>query len=131
MIKRSLIEEYNIQFDETSIRNDVIFSFLVGFHASKIGIDARAIYCLTFREGSISYSCLNIEKKLSIISVFGRYSLLCKVNHISIMTEYNLMHINQLIKIFLFDHTNYYRAKNVLIELGYSEGNILAGIFFL
>lgn len=54
MVKREVIEHYQIRFEETSIRNDVRFSYLVGFYADKIVVDNRKLYCVTSRQNSVS-----------------------------------------------------------------------------
>ncbi len=54
MVKRDIIEHYKIKFEETSIRNDVKFSYLVGHFAAKIIVDDRQLYCVTTRLNSVS-----------------------------------------------------------------------------
>ena len=54
MVKRDIIERYQISFEETSIRNDVRYSYLVGHYASKIIVDNRQLYCVTTRNNSVS-----------------------------------------------------------------------------
>lgn len=54
MVKRKLIEHYHITFDETIIRNDVRYSYLVGHYAKTIIVDDRQLYCVTTRQNSVS-----------------------------------------------------------------------------
>lgn len=54
MVKRDLIERYKIRFEETCIRNDVRYSYLVGHYARRIAVDARELYCVTTRLNSVS-----------------------------------------------------------------------------
>lgn len=54
MVKRSMIEEHQISFEETIIRNDVRYSYLVGYYADKIVVDDRQLYCVTTRQNSVS-----------------------------------------------------------------------------
>ena len=54
IIKRDLIEKYNIKFDETKIHNDTYFSYIVGHYAKEIILNPIAYYCLTTRDGSVS-----------------------------------------------------------------------------
>ena len=54
MVKRDIIERYQIRFEETSIRNDVRYSYLVGHYAAKIIVDDRQLYCVTTRQNSVS-----------------------------------------------------------------------------
>ena len=58
MIKKSLIEKYNILFDEIRYSNDVLFSVYVGCLADKIEAFDTILYFVTSREGSLhSGSC--------------------------------------------------------------------------
>lgn len=54
MVKREIIESHHIKFEETSIRNDVRYSYLVGHYAAKIIVDDRQLYCVTTRQNSVS-----------------------------------------------------------------------------
>jgi hypothetical protein len=51
---KKLIEKYAISFEETCIRNDVRYSYLVGHYAKYIIVDSRQLYCVTTRKGSVS-----------------------------------------------------------------------------
>lgn len=54
MVKRRLIESNGILFEETCIRNDVRYSYLVGHYAQKVIVDDRQLYCVTTRQDSVS-----------------------------------------------------------------------------
>ena len=54
MVRRELIDKNGIKFEETCIRNDVRYSYLVGYYAGKIIVDERQLYCLTTRQNSVS-----------------------------------------------------------------------------
>ena len=54
MVKRNIIEKNQISFEETIIRNDVRYSYLVGYYADKIVVDDRQLYCVTTRQNSVS-----------------------------------------------------------------------------
>lgn len=54
MIKRNLVDEYKIRFDETRYANDVMFSVLIGCKAKKIQVINTPIYVLTERDGSLA-----------------------------------------------------------------------------
>lgn len=56
MIKRSLIERYNIRFDETPLANDFFFSVVSAYYADTIAFDNQVIYYYTERKGSLSYN---------------------------------------------------------------------------
>ena len=71
LIRRSLIEDNQISFEETSIHNDTAFAYKVGYAANKISVDKRCIYTLTYRSNSVSVS-ISETKKLERIQVFCR-----------------------------------------------------------
>lgn len=53
-IKKSLIDKYNIRFDEIRYSNDTFFSTAIGTYASKIYVSNRIAYIVTTREGSLT-----------------------------------------------------------------------------
>ena len=58
MIKKSLIEKYNIRFEEIRYANDTLFSAHIGCYAKKIEAIDTVLYVVTSREGSLnSDSC--------------------------------------------------------------------------
>lgn len=54
MIRRSMVLDHGICFDQTACANDVMFSALIGRAARAIAYDPRVLYCVTSREGSLS-----------------------------------------------------------------------------
>lgn len=54
LIRRSLVEERNITFDETLYANDVMFSTKCGLLAQKIAANKHPIYCLQERANSLT-----------------------------------------------------------------------------
>ena len=54
MIKKSLIEEHNIRFDEVLYANDVYFSIQIGYYAGIIQVVNSVLYVLTFRHNSLA-----------------------------------------------------------------------------
>ncbi len=54
LIKRSLVEKYQICFDEIMVSNDVMFSTKVGAQAENIQASHETIYCLTRSEGTLT-----------------------------------------------------------------------------
>lgn len=47
MIKRSLITEHNILFQEVRIADDAWFSLVTGYHAKSVTLDTSVVYCAT------------------------------------------------------------------------------------
>ena len=54
MIKRSMVTEHAIRFEETQVANDVLFSAQTGYWAKHIVACQETIYCATIRHGSLT-----------------------------------------------------------------------------
>ena len=72
-IRKSLVDRFNIKFDEVICSNDTFFAGLVGFHAQKVEIDSRPIYVTVIREGSLVHS-MNLHSLTTRIDVSLRYN---------------------------------------------------------
>lgn len=97
MIKRKLIEEFSISFDETSIHEDVMFSCQIGHHASKVVVDSSQLYCVTSRTNSLSRT-MNNEKYLDELLVFARWKKFLMNNQPSLQLlkfDYRLYHFTR------------------------------------
>jgi len=70
LIRSELVSLNQISFQETKIHNDTRFSYLIGYYAKAIKADRRAIYCVTYRNNSISYT-LSEEKIIDRMKVFA------------------------------------------------------------
>ena len=54
MIRRSLVEEYGIRYEEVRYSNDVMFNTIVGSKARTVRVVDRPLYVLTERSGSLT-----------------------------------------------------------------------------
>ena len=54
MVKRSLVKQFNIMFDEVPAANDAMFSVVTGYYARTIMAVRDVVYCATIRRGSIT-----------------------------------------------------------------------------
>lgn len=54
LIRRRMVEENDIRFDEIRASNDVMFSMKCGYAAEKIAADLQVIYCVTMNKGSLT-----------------------------------------------------------------------------
>lgn len=88
-VKRSLIEENGIRFEETRIHNDVHFSAAVGVTASSIDVEAKPLYCVTETPGSVAKQ-ISHEKMLDWTRVQTRLNLYLSANGIG-MFEYKAL----------------------------------------
>lgn len=73
LIKKSLVDKYNIRFDEVICSNDTFFSGKVGFYCENPIIDQRLIYVTTVRQGSLVHS-MNLESLTIRIFVCTKYN---------------------------------------------------------
>ncbi len=55
MIRRNLIIENNIRFDEVIASNDIYFSTLCAYYSQKFSYNTAQIYIVTTRKGSLAY----------------------------------------------------------------------------
>lgn len=53
-VKKSLIDKFNIRFDQTRYSNDTFFSTAIGVYAPKILVSDRIAYIVTTRQGSLT-----------------------------------------------------------------------------
>ena len=54
IIRRSMVVENNILFDETKVSNDVMFAMQCAVHAGRIQACDERIYCITEQDGTLS-----------------------------------------------------------------------------
>ena len=71
IIKKSLIDEYCIRFEETTNQNDVFFAYTTGYYARQIKVDPRAIYTVTYSTSSIMFT-MSPEKYKVRVGVYSR-----------------------------------------------------------
>ena len=72
MIRKSLVDEYNIRFDETPVANDYLFSVKIGYYARNIEMDNTIIYWYCSRNNSITTSKKDIKKELQRVFAYAR-----------------------------------------------------------
>lgn len=81
LIKRALIDNYEIRFDKSKYSNDIMFSAKTGAYAHKIKACIQNIYCITETQGSLT----SVKDNTALLirkNVFKRYYffLLKKLN---------------------------------------------------
>jgi glycosyltransferase involved in cell wall biosynthesis len=122
IISRAVVVKNNIRFDEITKHEDVTFSYSTGFYASKIKVDDRALYCITVRRSSLTYSGFTATQRLEHIDVSGRYKKFLKDKNIKLNETAYIPH---LLYFFLHEHGKYKEAARRLIDLGYSKSYIM------
>jgi glycosyltransferase involved in cell wall biosynthesis len=121
LVRKSLIDNYNIKFDETQKSNDVTFSYLAGYYANSIEVDNRAVYCVTRRDNSIGYGPLSVEKKLDFIYVTGKERLFFRQHNIAAVGN---SAGRMLLNLYAANHGAFVDGKKILTNLGFSKQNI-------
>lgn len=127
LIKRSLVLSNSICFDETSAANDLYFSYMTGFYANRISVDMRAIYCVTYREGSIS-TVLDAKKERERLLVYARRDLFCRKNKINLIKN-RTTGFTILAKTLVYRPAIFKEFYNDLLDVGFSNRIILFSLF--
>lgn len=96
IIKRELVNEFNIKYDETKIHNDTTFGYLIGYHAEKVIVDRRPLYCVTTRKGSVSVT-VSDDRILTRVNVYGRAELFFKEKRIPIFIDGHYVQLVRLL----------------------------------
>lgn len=73
MIRRKMVEQHNILFDEVRWANDVMFSTKIGVFAHSIEVDMKEVYCITIAKGSLIH-------QRSLESRRCRYEVMLRTN---------------------------------------------------
>jgi glycosyltransferase involved in cell wall biosynthesis len=71
MVRRSIIEDNGIRFEQTKIHNDTRFSYLVGYFAKNMAVCEEPIYNYIIRQGSVS-KIISDDRLIARVSVFGQ-----------------------------------------------------------
>lgn len=69
VIASQLVKEHGLQFEETSIGNDAMFSLNASREAKRIQIVQHRLYCLNDRAGSITFEKRSFAKELESLQV--------------------------------------------------------------
>lgn len=72
VIRRSLVEEKSIKFDQTVVANDGIFSLKVGKAAKRISAHSNVIYCVTSNAYSLTRK-KDVSRYRVRLEVYARY----------------------------------------------------------
>ncbi len=124
LIRREIVSDNNIQFEERSIHNDTAFSYLVGHYAYCVAVDKRAIYCVTSRDSSVSKD-ISESKKLERIENFGTSYMFFKRNNVGV---HETRHFEQLFRSKYENEDTYNKGFKILVSLGLTESEIRKGL---
>lgn len=122
IVKRTLIENNDITFTESSIHNDTHYSYLVGYYAKNIAVTPYALCTITTRDGSVSKT-LSESKKLERIMIFAEAHRFYK-NH-NIPSKYVINFLwPQMARSFFENKETYKKGYRILREHGFSSFKI-------
>jgi glycosyltransferase involved in cell wall biosynthesis len=118
MIKRDLINKFNIRFEEIRYSNDAFFSLFVGYHAETIEVVNKVLYVLTSRPDSLAANYCSKPNELRIRAevhyrsdLFLHQHQMCKERS---MKKYLLLMFNndrKLFKYYFFKLDEIYPSK--------------------
>lgn len=97
LIRKSLVEENAIQFEEILVSNDVMFSMRCGYAARKVAADPQIIYCITMNKGSLTNQMSEEIYDIRTGVFFRRFTFLKE--HLN-KEDMKYMEINGRIKVF-------------------------------
>ena len=104
IIRKDLITNNHVTFQESIVNNDTKFSYTTGHLAKSIKVDQRAIYCVTFLPTSISYT-MNDEKYITRMHILAKQVLFCK--------QYRQVQCKSFPILYLRNHlVNIYQSNN-------------------
>lgn len=123
MIRRTLVEAHSIQFEETSVSNDVMFSLLTGYYADTVAVSDETIYCATTRQGSLTQtpSLKNIAQRIDVAIRFNRFM---RAHHLPQQYKKSIMFLIYTV----YQHHGWKNACRLLIHSIQSGNNPFIGI---
>lgn len=124
LFSRDFISVHSIRFDETRIHNDTTFSYLVGYHAKKVKVDHRALYCITYSPSSISYT-LDDDKILQRMDILSRRDRFFIDHNIDLNKIVVNLHIESLVDLRNKGNTELYnKSMKIFNSYGFSEKDV-------
>lgn len=126
MIRRDFINVHNINFEETPLHNDTLFSYMTGFYAQEIKVDNRALYCITIREGSISTNN-SIKTQFIRLRIFSQKNKFLRDHQIKVFDEIMLWPFKK----FIWDHdwTNLSKCFGIAKQYGFPPLFVMKQLF--
>ncbi|WP_073043384.1 glycosyltransferase family 2 protein [Xylanibacter ruminicola] len=129
MVKLDLIKNNDIRFEETSIRNDVRYSYLVGHYAEKIVVDERQLYCVTTRQNSVSRG-IGYQASMDELKVFAGWKNFLMDHHIPLeLPKFDLCLYNFTRHLWK-DNKRFWTEYKILINAGLSHVYIINKVLF-
>lgn len=122
IIKKSLINDNNIEFEDYICHEDTKFSYMIGYYSQSVAVDQRAMYCVTCRPNSLS-SVLDEKRILAKVKVFLEKEAFLKSHSLS--TDDCKLHYYGLIEAYKSGNRELYGKVIGLFEhFGYKRQDI-------
>ena len=122
IIRRAIIEKNKIWFEELPVHNDTRFSYMIGYYASSVKFDNRALYCVLDRTGSVSKQ-LDHDKQLLRVRVFSEKNSFLRDHNIKIFDYLMLNPFQYYLKRLDVKHLN--MCFDISRKYGFSKAFIL------
>lgn len=130
MVRRSLIDKYNICFEEVAQGNDAMYSFLVGYYADKIYVIPHRLYVYTLTQNSITTKKKKSDELLlcGLENYFKQKQFLKKVGHSDWLRSFphylyfvyklrGLSGLLRVLKVFVTNTQTIRRSKHKYVEI--------------
>lgn len=130
MVRRSLIDKYNICFEEVAQGNDAMYSFLVGYYADKIYVIPHRLYVYTLTQNSITTKKKKSDELLlcGLENYFKQKQFLKKVGHSDWLRSFphylyfvyklrGLSGLLRVLKVFVTNTQTIRRSKQKYVEI--------------
>jgi glycosyltransferase involved in cell wall biosynthesis len=129
LIKRKIVSDNSIKFDETLINSDITFSYLCGFYSKLVKVDQIEMYCYVRRENSLSHAQGGPDSLLDSIYVHAKALLFYKKLNAGIQLQKIKIYTRLL---FLYFTNRYYftSAYKMLLNMGFKNIQILTGLVY-
>lgn len=124
IVSRKMIADEGIKFDETKIHNDTAFSYLTGYHAKKVIVDPRPIYCVTTRKRSVSVTDSE-DRILTRIEIFTRKEKFISDKNVDFRVREHYLQMARLLAHGRFRLLS--KCHKLMRSMGYSSIHIYKG----
>lgn len=123
LIRREVIVENNVTFDELPVHNDTKFSYMVGYYAKEVKFDNRAIYCLIDRANSVSKQ-VDASKQQLRVRIFSEKNAFLRDHNIHLFDYLLLNPFQYYLK--RFDFKNLSLCFSIASGYGFSKCFLIA-----
>jgi glycosyltransferase involved in cell wall biosynthesis len=129
LIKKSIIDNHSIKFDETRINEDITFSYLCGFYAHTIKADKRELYYWVYRENSLLRQNKDTTIVFDKIYVYAKAIIFYKKLRQGIRLKQIWLEVfNNLRFLYMNDRPYFIKAKKILLDIGFPHIEIIFGL---